>query len=121
MSWWATIEGKELKTTIHDCPNCGGHEDEVEVERCSVNITYNVGNMLRRAGLHPKVLDGMSMDEALPIFENAFNLMTDNPDYFRRFNASNGWGTYETTAEAVSKLLNTIAHGSHPDDVLRWQ
>ena len=115
MSWDVSIQRDSL--IVHECPDCSGHPQDPRFE---VNITYNVGNMLRRAGIHPKVLDGMSVEEALPIVKNGYAIMYDNPDYFRQFRPDNGWGTVKSTLDALRDLLNALEHGSHPDDKVRW-
>jgi len=114
MSWWVSIEGQPV---VHDCPNCGGHEGE---EVFSQNITYNVGTMLRRAGLYPRILNGMTVAETQPVLKNAVILMSENPEYFRQFNAKNGWGTFETTFVAVDNIYKALIDA---DDSLRlrWQ
>ena len=115
MSWDVTIERQALTHEV--CSWCEGHEQGSDFE---LNITYNVGNMLRRAGIHPKVLDGMSVTEALLIVKNGYAVMHDNPSYFDQFVPQNGWGTVETTLAALLSFLNVLEHGSHPDDKVRW-
>lgn len=92
---------------------------DMDVEPFEGNVTYNVGNMLRRAGIHPAILSGMTAKQAQPVIENAYMLMWQNPDYFRQFDASNGWGTYETTFDFVTKL-NTYLINDAPDDYIIW-
>jgi hypothetical protein len=114
MSWDVSIQDKFV---THDCPNCGGHEGAVTFEQ---NITYNVGTMLRRAGLHPQVLNGMKVSQAYGIVINALQLMEDNRAYFGRYDADNGWGTCATTITAVRAIYKAMDEGMD-DDVLRWQ
>ena len=114
MSWWVSIEAEDL---IHECPNCGGHERDIDFE---VNITFNVARMLMRAGIHPKVLNDMTVEKALPIVKNGYALLNDLPEYFTQFDAVNGWGTVETTLDAIRDFLNVLEHGSHPLDKVRW-
>jgi len=101
---------------IHDCPNCGGHEGDEVFE---VNITYNVSTMLRRAGLHHEMLNGMSVKKARLVVHHAAQLMEDNRLYFSEFEASNGWGTYDTTLKAIVALERALNHADD-DNVLRW-
>ena len=115
MSWDVTIERQALTHEV--CSWCEGHEQGSDFE---LNITYNVGNMLRRAGIHPKVLNGMKVEKALPIVKNGYAIMYDNPDYFRQFRPDNGWGTVKSTLDALRDLLNALEHGSHPRDKVRW-
>ena len=93
---------------------------EEHVEPFEMNVTYNVSTMLKRAGIHPHILSGLTAKDVRPIIENACLLMRDNADYFRRFDSPNGWGTYETTFAFVEKL-NTYLMNDAPDDyVMRW-
>ena len=102
MSWWVSIE------PAHPTP-------ELEL-----NITYNVGTMLRRAGIHPNVLNGMKVSEAFSIIKNAMMVMRDNKTYFEQYDAHNGWGTYATTFTAVKRLFEALDN-ANDDDILRWQ
>jgi hypothetical protein len=116
MSWDVSIETDPF--VMHDCPNCGGHNDGISID-FEVNITYNVGLMLRLAGIHPTVVNGMTAKEARTIFVHATKVMLDNPAYFMRFDADNKWGTYATTLKAVEGINNALAVA--PDDSkLRW-
>ena len=102
MSWWINVEPREQTA-----------------ETFEGNLTYNVGLMLRRAGIHPHILEGQMVKVVRPVIENAYMTMFENPDYFRQFEASNGWGTYESTMKFVSNLNVYLA--SAPDDyVMRW-
>ena len=118
MSWDVSIERHRMTHEV--CSWCEGHEQDDGQDKWEVNITYNVARMLMRAGIHPKVLDGMSVTEALLIVKNGYAVMHDNPSYFDQFVPQNGWGTVETTLTAISELLNALEHGSHPDDKVRW-
>ena len=113
MSWDVTIKEEPL---IHDCPNCGGHGGGVVFEQ---NITYNVGTMIRRAGIHPQVLNGMKVSEAYAIVRNGLLVMEGNKTYFEQFDADNGWGTYATTITAVRAIYKAMDTGND-DDIVRW-
>ena len=102
MSYWISIEPQ------HPTPDL------------EINLTYNVSGMLRRAGLHPNVVNGMKVNEAYPIVSNVVAVMEDNPDYFRKYNPENGWGSYEHTLEALVKI-GTALYEANDDDILRWQ
>jgi hypothetical protein len=117
MSWDVSIETDPVVVT-HDCPNCGGHADGKSID-FEVNITYNVGLMLRLAGIHPSIVDGMYAKTARPVFTHAVRLMLDNPSYFKRFDSDNKWGTYATTLNAVEGINNALA-AADEDAVLRW-
>lgn len=113
MSWDISIKSA---TIIHDCPNCGGHEPERSFEQ---NMTYNVGTMIRRAGIHPQVLNGMTAIQAFPIVRNGLLVMEGNKQYFEMFDSDNGWGTYATTITAIRNINNAL-ESSEDDDIVRW-
>jgi len=104
MSYWVYVKPKE---------------EPVRPAEFEGNVTYNVSTMLRRAGIHPAILNGLTVKEVRPVIEHAYMVMYDNADYFRRFEASNGWGTYETTFKFVTNL-NTYLINDAPDDYVMW-
>lgn len=117
MSWWWSIDS-DPETYTHDCPNCGGHYKESE-EMFSINVTYNVGTMLRNAGLHKEILDDKSVEYVLPIVDASYRLMRMNRGFFEQFNAKNGWGTYDTTIEAVEKFWRAL-RSANKTNIVRW-
>ena len=68
------------------------------------NLTYNLSSMMRRAGFHPNIFNGMTAVNLRPIVSHAVAVMEDNADYFRMFNPRNGWGTYEIALEFLTEL-----------------
>ena len=102
MSWWVYVEP----------PN-------MPVDPFEENVTYNLGTMMRRAGLHPKVLSGLTVKQAQPVFEQAEKLLSDNPAYFQQFNPENGWGNYEGLMKLVRGMLAYMEQC--PDNyIVRW-
>ncbi len=76
----------------------------VEAPNYERNLTYNVGPMLKRAGFHPRVVNGMTAKELFPIVENARQVLAENEAYFLQFEPSNGWGSWEGTVMFLSEL-----------------
>jgi hypothetical protein len=68
------------------------------------NVTYNVSSMLKRAGFHPNVVDGMTAVNLRPIVSNAVCVIEDNREYFAQFNPSNGWGDLDGVLEFLVEL-----------------
>lgn len=83
------------------------------------NVTYNVTKMLRLAGIHPEVMNGLDAGIAHTVVVHALAAMEANPDYFRQFEAENGWGTYETTLDFVKQLEVALLYLD--DDAHRYQ
>jgi hypothetical protein len=84
------------------------------------NVTYNVSTMLKRAGLHPEILNGMTAHKAKPVVHYAYELMADNPEYFKRFDATNGWGTYGTTLAFVQRMHEYLQEAP-ANYIVRWR
>lgn len=103
MSWDVTVE-----------------PEPIEIEIYEANVTYNVGRMIRRAGIHPKVIDGMKADLAVEVVGNAAAVMSENREYFKQFEAPNGWGTVESTLKMMTLLYHYLQ--KCPEDyVVRWR
>lgn len=74
------------------------------------NITHNLNRMAEAAGIYlhlwrPEEL-GITLAKELvePLRAGLLKLKAD-PDHFRQFNASNGWGLYENFVPFVEKYL----------------
>lgn len=64
------------------------------------NITHNLNSMAEEAGIykHLWLPDKIGIIKAFQLIEplsNGIKLMESDPARFKRFNASNGWGTYD--------------------------
>lgn len=80
------------------CPHCGlpiGDEECV----FDKNITHNLAGMAREAGFytelwHPeeKGTNAKQLGEAI---EEGIKAMEADPERFKKFSATNGWGTYD--------------------------
>ena len=93
---------------------------EMRVAPFEGNFTYNVSTMLRRAGVHPVVMNGMSALNARVVLRHAVALMEDNMVYFRQFDAPNGWGTVGTTLIHLREMSNYLE--KCPDEyIVRWR
>ena len=97
MSYWFYVENPSPR---HD-----------EYER---NMTYNVSSMLKLAGFHPDVLNGVEVKRLRPVVTYVRQALTDNPTYFERFNPKNGWGSYRGTLEFIKELDKYLIDA--PDD-----
>jgi hypothetical protein len=103
MSWWIYVQ-----------------PEEEGPDPFEVNMTYNVGRMIRRAGVHPKVMDGMKPDQAVEVVGNAVAVMSANKGYFKQFEPDNGWGTVETTLNSLQELYHYLQKA--PEHyVVRWR
>lgn len=92
-----------------------GSKDDVEVG--DFNITHNLGEMAREAGIYDCLWrsgeNGFSKaGEIISLLENAIQDMKDRPEHYKKFNAENGWGTYEDFVPWVEEVLECCQN--HP-------
>lgn len=112
MSVWVYLYN--TKTITCDC----GKVHEVDTDEVfSRNMTNNVMSMAREAG----IVDCIWMDnktpakDILPIIEAGLSDMISNPDKYAKFNASNGWGTYD---QFIPWLKDYVYHlREYPDSI----
>ena len=95
------------------------------------NITHNLGEMAEEAGIYEALWrphrlredydiseDNYEAEhefednvvilasEIIPVLEKGLNDLKARPEYFEKFNSSNGWGMYENFVPFVEKYLN---------------
>lgn len=94
------------------------------------NITHNLGEMAKRAGLYealwrPYMLKedyvpiedyGKELEyedsveirakDILPVIENGWEYMKLRPEYFKKFDSPNGWGLYDDFLPWIEKYIN---------------
>jgi hypothetical protein len=92
---------------------------EQPTEVYSSNITHNLGKMAAEV----KLDNGLTLyqilwrpDECNPPYTKAneiaellyegLNILTSNPDKYRKFNPGNGWGTYDGLVDFVYNYCN---------------
>lgn len=83
------------------------------------NITHNLNKMAREAGIY-KVLwypeEELGLKKAkdvIPLLGAGLERLKANPEYYKQFNAENGWGVYENFVEFVEEVLEGCI--SHPE------
>ncbi len=74
------------------------------------NITHNLGTMADKAGIYyalwrPEEKGYKIASDIIPILEKGLADLKARPKYFEKFNASNGWGTYEHFVPWVEEVL----------------
>jgi len=92
------------------CPHCGQNTEETS-ELYWRNITHNLGAMAKRAALyqalwHPEEIGIIHANQLIPILTMGLDVLKEYPDYFRTFNAINGWGKYENLVSFVETYLD---------------
>lgn len=76
----------------------------------SRNITHNLGKMAETAGLYsylwrPEEAGITKARELIRPLMVGLHCLKSDPDHFRTFNPSNGWGSYEDLVEFVEAYL----------------
>lgn len=72
-----------------------------------INHTYNTAAMIKEVcGSYPSDWDGRKCADMYPIIAQGAALLRDNPQRYRQFEPSNGWGTVETTLDFLMKIAD---------------
>lgn len=76
----------------------------------SSNITHNLGKMASEAGIYehlwrPEEIGITKAEQLIRPLEEGLALLKQEPEHFEKFNAPNGWGTYEHFVPFVEKYL----------------
>ena len=78
------------------------------------NITYNLGEMLRKAGFNMKHHAGQTAKVLRPITHGVWLSLYENEKYFRQFEPENGHGTYADALMFMARLSDYTR--TAPDD-----
>lgn len=76
----------------------------------SANITHNLGKMAVEAGIYkhlwrPEEIGIAKAAQLIPALAHGLALLKSDPERFKAFNPSNGWGDYGGFVEWVEKYL----------------
>lgn len=90
------------------------HSDELY----SANITHNLNRMAEAAGIYkhlwrPDEIEITTASELIEPLDAGLQKLSGDPEYYRTFNAPNGWGKYENLVDFVEKYL--AACREYPD------
>ena len=77
------------------------------------NITHNLNTMASRAGIYkalwrPEEIGVKYAKDIIEIVEKGLNDLKERPEYFKQFDASNGWGTYEQFIPFIEEYLQAL-------------
>lgn len=101
------------------CPHCGL---DIGEPKCvfDKNITHNLGNMAKEAGFYKELWHPEDQNTTArqlgDAIEAGIEKMKADPQRFKEFDASNGWGTYEQFLPWLSELLRACRE--YPDATL---
>lgn len=101
--WNKRFPGREFVSVKCDSKS----DDEV----FHANITHNLGKMAVQAGIYeciwrPEENGFVRAGQIIPRLKCGIDLMESNPDVFEKFNAENGWGTYDQFLPWLKELLD---------------
>ncbi len=89
---------------IDECPHCG-REDTI-----TFNITHNLGRMATAAGIYrclwcAEESGYATAQDIIPTLTEGVKKMDNDPERFEKFDAPNGWGTYDDFLPWLKKVL----------------
>jgi len=84
--------------------------DGNEIEVYESNMTHNLGQMADKAGIYyalwrPEEKGYKKAKDIIKILEKGLKDLKERPEYFKKYNASNGWGMYEHFIPFVEEYL----------------
>jgi len=86
-------------------------EDGNKIEVFSINITHNLGETAEKAGIYeclwrPDENNFIYAKDIIEVLEKGLIDLKARPDYFKQFDAPNGWGLYIHFVPFVEEVLN---------------
>ncbi len=99
--------------------------DLVHIGECvdySHNITHNLTDMADALGVyrilwHPEEIPGLKARDMIAPLNAAIQELTTNPDKYRQYEASNGWGTINNFLPWLKEVRNACEE--YPESVPR--
>ena len=90
----------------------------VPTEVFDYNITHNLNHMAAEAGVYealwrPEDIDIKKAYQLVEPLRKGLELLKSDPERFKKFNASNGWGKYENLVSFIEDYL--AACEKYPD------
>lgn len=84
-------------------------EDEEDLFNC--NITHNLGAMAEEAGIYKALWGHEEVKTARELLDkiiSGVHTMELEPERFKKFDASNGWGTYDDFMPWLYRLIEKL-------------
>ena len=109
-----------IEKGVYPCPHCGQmHESSKEVYEA--NITHNLGKMANEVGIYealwkPRSVGVVTGDDLAGILEVGIQRLESSPEYYKAFDMSNDWGTYDQFVPWLKELLEACK--KNPDAVV---
>lgn len=85
------------------------------------NITHNLNIMAEKAGIYkalwcPEDINKINAGEIIELLQTGLKDLKERPEYFKQFNAPNGWGLYEHFVPFVEEYLKACK--KYPDAII---
>jgi len=85
------------------------------------NITHNLGKMAVEANIYnalwrPEESNYKVASDIIEVLEKGLKDLKDRPEYFKKFDVENGWGTYEHFVPFVEETLKACKE--YPDAII---
>lgn len=82
------------------------------------NITHNLGPMAAACGVYfacwrPEEINCKKAKHIIPMLESGVKLLKQFPEFYKRFNPDNGWGSYDGFVPWLEEYL--LACTQHPE------
>lgn len=117
MSLDLTLRGP---ATVEPCTCECGHQHTRTERRVlfDVNITHNLNRMASEAGLYQAMWhsDGARAGDLVPQLTGGVKVLASDPERFKTFNPSNGWGSYDGLLATACAFL--AACQQYPDAIV---
>lgn len=107
-----TIELEPQEVSKYFPGSCQENKEEMETKTVyEYNVTHNLSKMARMAGIYlhlwrPEELGIDTASFLIEGLEKGLKKLKSNPDHFKAFNPSNGWGDYDGLVEFVESYLD---------------
>jgi hypothetical protein len=82
------------------------------VNKYEFNITHNLARMAKEAGIYeclwrPEEVGAKRAGDVIETLRAGLEKLKADPEYYKQFNAENGWGTYEHLVMFVKNVLDS--------------
>jgi hypothetical protein len=86
------------------------------------SITHNLTTMAHAAGIYealwePQESGYNQAEDIIEILEQGLKALKRDPEFYKKYNAENGWGTYKHFVPFVENILKACKQ--HPTAVIR--
>ena len=86
-----------------------------------INITHNLAKMADKAGIYeaiwrPEEIGATRAIHIIELVKDGIKKLEKDPEYFRQFDAKNGWGTYNQFIPWLKRYLEGLEE--NPDSII---